>query len=230
MNSFIKKMTYSSILMMTISNVYAQSTNESGYYASVKVATAEQKADNMETSLRPGLGRFIADDDKETLTYVSLAWGYDFGNGWRTEGEYTIKNDAEYTSGSTNFPNSLNHHKIESQRLMLNAYRDFEIVKNLAIYGNIGLGVARVESSGWQGNKTRQYLSNTDNQLVYSLGAGATYKAIDHLNVDLGYRYVDLGKADSGLNSFGNARSLQDEQMKAHVYSSEFYLGLRYLF
>lgn len=113
---------------------------------------------------------------------------------------------------------------------MLNAYRDFEVIQNVAVYGNLGLGVARTESSGWQGNSSRQYLANTETQLVYSIGAGASYKAIDNLNLDLGYRYVDLGKADSGLNNFTNARNLQDEQMKAHLYSSEFYLGARYSF
>lgn len=219
-----------SVLLVTGSLSYAQDAALSDYYLSAKVAAVQLKADNMETSLRPGIGKFISGDDQKDLTNVSLGFGYDFGNGWRTEGEYTFKNDAEFTSGSTNFPTSLNHHKVETQRLMLNAYRDFEIMQNVAVYGNLGLGVARTESSGWQGNASRQYLSNTETQLVYSVGAGASYKAIDNLNLDLGYRYVDLGKADSGLNNFTNARNLQDEQMKVHLYSSEFYLGARYSF
>jgi opacity protein-like surface antigen len=230
MDKLLTRLTIASVLAATASLSYAQDVTFSGYYISAKVAAAQLKADNMETSLRPGIGQFVAGDDQKDLTNASLGLGYDFGNGWRTEGEYTFKNDAEFTSGSSNFPTSFNHHKIETQRLMLNAYRDFEIMQNIAVYGNIGLGVARTEASGWQGNRTRQYLSNTDTQLVYSLGAGATYQAIKNLNLDLGYRYVDLGKADSGLNHFANARSLQDEQMKAHLYSSEFYLGARYSF
>lgn len=230
MDKLFNRVTFASILLATASVSYAKEANDTNYYISAKVVAAEFKADNMETSLRPGIGQFVAGDDQKDLTSVSLGLGYDFGNGWRTEGEYTFKNDAEFTSGSTSFPTSLNHHKVHSQRLMLNAYRDFEVMQNVAVYGNIALGIARTESSGWQGNESRQYLSNTETQLVYSLGAGATYKAIKNLNLDLGYRYIDLGKADSGLNNFANARSLQDEQMKAHLYSSEFYLGARYSF
>ncbi|MEG0171556.1 MAG: outer membrane beta-barrel protein [Acinetobacter sp.] len=230
MDKVFTRFAFSSFLLATVSVSYAQETNHTGYYVSAKVAAAKLKADNMETSLRPGIGQFVAGDEKKNLTNASLGFGYDFGNGWRTEGEYTFKNDAEFTSGSSNFPTSFNHHKVDTQRLMLNAYRDFEVLNNVAIYGNLGLGVAHIESSGWQGNISRQYLANTDTQLVYSVGAGASYKAIPNLNLDLGYRYVDLGKAESGLNNFANARGLQDEQMKAHLYSSEFYLGARYSF
>ncbi|ENW78724.1 hypothetical protein F909_03686 [Acinetobacter sp. ANC 3929] len=230
MDKLLSRFAVSSVLLTAVSLSYAQDTNNAGYYLSAKVAAAQLKADNMETSLRPGIGQFVTGQDKKDQTNASLGFGYDFGNGWRTEGEYTFKNNAEFTSGSTNFPTSLNHHKVDTQRLMLNAYRDFEVINNVAVYGNVGLGIARTKSSGWQGNASRQYLSNTETQLVYSLGAGATYKAIKNLNLDMGYRYVDLGKADSGLNNFANARGLQDEQMKAHLYSSEFYLGARYSF
>jgi len=230
MNNTFTLFTFSALLLGAVSPSYAQDIKNEGYYASAKLATANLKADNMETSLRPGIGQFVSGKDDEDVTNVSLSFGFDFGNGWRTEAEYTIKNDAEFTSGSTNFPTSLNHHKVDTQRLMFNAYRDFEIIPNVAVYGNLGLGVAQNESSGWQGNTSRQYLSNKETQLTYSLGAGATYQAIQNLNLDLGYRYVDLGKVDSGLNNFTNARNLQDEQMKSHLYSSEFYLGVRYKF
>ncbi|MNL87077.1 hypothetical protein D3C87_2160640 [compost metagenome] len=53
---------------------------------------------------------------------------------------------------------------------------------------------------------------------------------MERLNLDLGYRYVDMGKIESGYNNFTNARGLKDEQMKARLVSSEFALGVRYLF
>lgn len=230
MNKIFSLFAFSSILLMVAPTSYAQDKNDSGYYISTKIAGSKLKAENMETSLRPGIGQFIAGKNDDNLTSISTGLGYSFGNGWRTEAEYTFKKDAEFTSGSTNFVNSFNHHIIETQRLMFNAYRDFQVLNNIAIYGNIGLGVARNESSGWQGNVSRQYLSNSENQLIYSLGTGASYKPIKNLNIDLGYRYVDLGRTDSGLNNFRNVRNLQDEQMRANLYSSEFYLGARYAF
>ncbi|WP_272660701.1 outer membrane protein [Providencia sp. PROV150] len=206
------------------------SMNNEGYYAAARLSKVWQKADNMDTSSRPGIGQFVSGDDKDDFYNGSLAAGYQFGNGWRTEAEYTFNKKAEYTSGSTTFPTSLNHHKTESQRLMLNAYRDYEIYQGVSIYGTAGVGIAKVKSSGWQGNVSRQYASNTDTNLVYSLGAGVSYEPINKLNFDLGYRYVDLGKIESGMNRFANARGLQDEQMKAHLKSQEVIFGVRYLF
>ena len=71
----------------------------------------------------------------------------------------------EYTSGSTAFLTSFNHHKTESQRLMLNVYPDDEIYQGISVYGTVGIGIAKVKSSEWQGNTARQYASNTDTNL-----------------------------------------------------------------
>ncbi|WP_236611182.1 outer membrane protein [Providencia burhodogranariea] len=213
----------------TIGTAVASTSNE-GYYGAARVAKVWQKASNMDTSSRPGIGQFVSGDDKDNFYNGSIAAGYQYGNGWRTEAEYTFNKKAEYTSGSSIFATSFNHHKTESQRLMLNAYRDYEIYQGISLYGTVGIGIAKVKSSGWQGNVSRQYASNTDTNLAYSIGAGVSYEPIEKLNVDLGYRYVDLGKIESGMNRFTNARGLQDEQMKAHLKSQEIVLGIRYLF
>ncbi|MCS3431793.1 outer membrane protein [Klebsiella sp. BIGb0407] len=228
----MKKLTLSlmALALAGLSTSAMASVSDEGYYGAARLSKVWQKADSMDTSSRPGIGQFAAGDDKDNFYNGSVAAGYQYGNGWRTEAEYTFKKKSEYTSGSTTFPASLNHHKTDSQRLMLNAYRDYEIYQGISLYGTVGLGIAKVQSSGWQGNTTRQYSSNTDTNLAYSVGAGVSYEPIDKLNFDLGYRYIDLGKVESGMNTFDNARHLQDEQMKAHLKSQELVLGVRYLF
>ncbi|WP_145522514.1 outer membrane protein [Yersinia rohdei] len=210
-------------------NAFADNTL-SGYYGSLKLLHARQSAENMNTSSRPGVGEFISGEEKHNFYNASLAAGYQFGNGWRTEGEYVFKKKSEYTSGSSIFATSYNHHKVDVQRLMLNVYRDYALGYDISIYGTLGLGLAKVESSGWQGNTSRQYTENTQTNLAYSVGAGVSYAVMNNLSIDLGYRYVDMGNVESGYNNFTNARRLQDEQMKAHLISSEFTLGARYLF
>ncbi|CQI89472.1 Adhesin/invasin protein PagN [Yersinia rohdei] len=210
-------------------NAFADNTL-SGYYGSLKLLHARQSAENMNTSSRPGVGEFVSGEEKHNFYNGSLAAGYQFGNGWRTEGEYVFKKKSEYTSGSSIFATSYNHHKVDVQRLMLNVYRDYALGYDISIYGTLGLGLAKVESSGWQGNTSRQYTENTQTNLAYSVGAGVSYAMMNNLSIDLGYRYVDMGNVESGYNNFTNARRLQDEQMKAHLISSEFTLGARYLF
>lgn len=201
-----------------------------GYYGAVKLLHARQSAENMDTSSRPGVGDFVSGDEKHNFFNGAIAAGYQFGNGWRSEGEYVFRKKSEYTSGSTTFASSYNHHKVDAERLMLNVYRDYALGYDFSLYGTLGLGIAKVKSEGWQGNTSRQYAASTQNNLAYALGAGIGYAAMERLSFDLGYRYVDMGKIESGYNNFTNARGLKDEQMKARLVSSEFTLGARYLF
>ncbi|SFC75620.1 outer membrane protein [Pragia fontium] len=225
----IKPLMLVASLAIVSGNVFADNNLE-GYYAAIKLLHAEQSAKDMDTSSRPGVGNFVSGDEKHNFYSGALSAGYQYGNGWRSEGEYVFKKKSEYTSGSTTFASSYNHHKVEAQRLMLNVFRDYELGYNVSVYGTLGLGVAKVKSEGWQGNTSRQYASSTQNNLAYSAGAGISYTALERISVDLGYRYVDMGKIESGYNNFTNARGLKDEQMKARLVSSEVTLGMRYLF
>ncbi|QQX56974.1 outer membrane protein [Pseudomonas chlororaphis] len=208
----------------------AAPAEEEGYYGVARVISAERKARNMDSSARPGIGSFVSGDDNQKDMTGSIGVGYRFGNGWRVEGELSLPQKDKFTSGSTTFPTSLNEHHIESRRVMLNAYRDFRVTEKLSVYGSAGLGLAQLESKGWQGNESRQYGSATQTNLAWSLGAGVAYDVTDRLALDLGYRYIDMGDTESGWNNFPNARGLQDEKMKANLVSSEVVLGMRWAF
>lgn len=208
----------------------AGTATSSNYYGAVRMHSGNYKAHDMDSSARPGLGQFVPGDDSQTATGGSLALGYQLPSHWRVEAEYTLPKNNEFTSGSTNFPTSFNHHKIRSQRLMANVYKDFALNSQFSLYGTAGLGLARLESKGWQGNINRQYFSDTQNKLAYSLGFGVSYTPVQKVSIDVGYRYVAMGKTKSGANNFTNVRGLQDEQMRAKLSSSEVTLGMRYSF
>ncbi|MDI9277720.1 outer membrane beta-barrel protein [Pantoea sp. EABMAA-21] len=216
-------------MLFAAGSAVAAETSE-GYYASAKYLQSEQRAKEMDTSARPGVGQFVAGNEKAHNGAAALAAGYQWGNGWRTEGEYTFGQKSEFTSGSSTFTSSYNHLQTDVQRLMLNVYRDYQIGYNVALYGTAGVGVSKIKAGGWQGNSSRQYASTTQNNLTYSVGAGISYTPIEQVSLDLGYRYVDMGKIESGYNTFGNARGFKDEQMKAHLVENQFVLGARYLF
>lgn len=215
-------------LLMTAGGVMADDFSE-GYYVSAKYLQIEQRAKEMDTSSRPGVGQFVSGKEKDYQAKAALAAGYQFGNGWRTEGEYTFKQKTEYTSGSTAFASN-NNLKADTERLMVNVYRDYALGYNFSLYGTAGLGVSKINASGWQGNTSRQYAASSQTNLSYAIGAGVSYTPVESISVDLGYRYIDMGKIESGYNNFNNARGLKDEQMKAHLVSNEFALGIRYLF
>lgn len=201
-----------------------------GHYATVRLVDADHHAGNMDASARPGIGRFVAGDDRQRFVTAAIGVGYAYGNGWRTEGEFVPHRHDTYTSGSTAFATSYNHHDLRSQRLMLNVYRDFALNEAWSLYAGAGAGLAQLKSGGWQGNANRRYDSMTRTGLAWSMGAGISVLAGANLNVDLGYRYVDMGRTESGWNAFSNARGLQDEKLRLDLASSEITLGARYAF
>ena len=217
-------------LAFTAGHALADAHLPAGYYGSAKYLQSTQRASELNTSSRPGVGQFVSGNEKEHLDGAALAAGYQFGNGWRTEAEYRFRQKTEYTSGSTLFPPSFNHLQTETESLMLNVYRDYALGYGFSLYGTAGLGISKIRAGGWQGVTTREYASATQNNLTYTLGAGISYTVLEPLTLDLGYRYVDLGKIESGYNNFTNVRGLKDEQMKARLVSNEFTLGARYLF
>lgn len=200
------------------------------YYGAIRLNSAKYKAHDMDSSARPGLGQFVPGNETNNATGGSIALGYQLPSNWRVEAEYTLPRNNEFTSGSTNFPTSFNHHQIRSQRLMLNAYKDFPLNAQFSLYGTAGLGWVRLQSGGWQGNPNRQYLDGSQNNLAYSLGFGVTYSPAQKVSIDLGWRYTDMGKAKSGANNFTNVRGLRDEQMRAKLTASEISVGVRYSF
>ncbi|MDF0605511.1 porin family protein [Neisseriaceae bacterium TC5R-5] len=208
----------------------AAQSPDAGLYGAVRVIQTFQHANDMDESLRPA-GAVLPQDKRQNFINGSLALGYQLAAGWRAELEYTLPREQEYTSDvAGQFRGNLNHHKVDAQRLMVNGYYDLPVNDKVAVYASAGLGWASVKSSGWQGNPSRGYESHTDNNLAYSIGAGVSYSPVKKVSLDLGYRYVDMGKIESGYNNFNNARGLRDEKMKARLANHEVYFGARYHF
>lgn len=225
----LKKSFFYLPLLLVSASVSASDITE-GYYGSVKYLQTQQRANQMDTSARPGVGQFISGNERSHNATSSLALGYQWGNGWRTEAEYTFNQASEFTSGSSAFATSYNHLQTKVQRLMLNAYRDVDLGYDFSLYGTAGIGLSKIRAGGWQGNENRLYADNTQINPTWSIGAGISYAPIERLKLDVGYRYVDMGKVESGYNNFVNARLLKDEQMKAHLAENQFAFGVRYLF
>lgn len=208
----------------------AQTVYNNDYYFSARLLYTQQKATEMDLSHRPSIGSFFSVDNKENFFNGSIVAGYRFNNYWRAEGEFVFPHDLTYRSGSSNFPTSFNVYQVKTERYMVNLYRDFYLTNALSVNANLGVGVSRVKTGGFQGNEARVFSQNTDTNITYSIGAGASYDLTQNWSLDLGYRFVDSGKIESGFNLFSNVRGLQDEQLKARLTANEFFVGARYNF
>ncbi len=124
------------------------------------------------------------------------------------------------------------HSQIKSTTLMFNGYKDLGNYGGLTPYIGAGVGVAynQMGETYFTGNYALPARIEGDSRLslAWALMAGVGYQISDRAILDFGYRYIDMGKAQSGRidsANFANPRILVD-----HIAAHEFKVGLRYHF
>jgi opacity protein-like surface antigen len=112
---------------------------------------------------------------------------------------------------------------------MANVYRDLFTFGKFTPYVGAGIGIARHEMDEvyFTGNPflTNRIEGKSNTQLAWSLMAGTAYRISDRMDLDVGYRYIDMGSVASGHRDnagFWNPR-VQVHDIDAH----EFKVGLR---
>jgi opacity protein-like surface antigen len=124
------------------------------------------------------------------------------------------------------------HTSIQTYTLMLNVYKDLGNYNRFVPYigAGIGLAVHDVEDVYFSGNPalTNRIEGDRDVSFAWSLMAGVGYQISDRAILDIGYRYIDMGSAQSGrvdTAGFTNP-AVKIDDIAAH----EVKLGLRYHF
>jgi len=168
---------------------------------------------------------------------AELMFGY-HGNR-KIEGEpgtysITYVNDGLGAPPPTNVPSVVDplHTSIRSYTMMFNVYRDLGQFGRFTPYIGAGAGVAyhMVDDVYFTGNYNLPARIHGDNDIsfAWSVMAGVGMQVSDRAIVDVGYRYLDMGKAGSERSDtagFVNPRVRIDD-LTAH----EIKIGLRYHF
>jgi opacity protein-like surface antigen len=119
---------------------------------------------------------------------------------------------------------------IQTSTIMFNAYDDLGHWGSFVPYVGAGVGVVRNEMDGvtFSSSPNTQF-GDTNWSLAWSLMAGAGFQLTERVILDLGYRFIDMGRAQSGTadtSGFANNPPLRVDDLTAH----EFKVGLRYHF
>ncbi|WP_395610067.1 outer membrane protein [Pseudomonas sp. B22129] len=221
----MQKLAYTLFLSaFTISSAQAE-----GWYGSAKLNSARQNLSSALLTSPRVTQQVEAPDSSKTFT-GSFALGYAFTDGWRLEGEYTTRSSSTFDSRWAPFNANVNRLEVDSQRLMLNGYKNIPINDWLSFYGMAGLGVAKIDAEGYQGNPARQFAGNTQYNFAYSVGLGLDAKVSEKLTLGTGWRYVDMGKVETGYNTFANRINARDEQLKGKLKEQNVFLEARLAF
>lgn len=173
--------------------------------------------------------------------------GYRFNEFLRVDATADYRSEARFVdrSSRTNFAEGFNEEtgKFGSVLALANAYVDLGTWHGLTPYVGAGVGVASqgfrnflsettcttvtcgdpsvVHAVGLQGNKVFRPDLN-DTSLAWALMAGVSTDLGRGFSLDVGYRYVNAGKARSGVDAYGFDTRLKD------VESHEVRVGLRW--
>jgi opacity protein-like surface antigen len=164
------------------------------------------------------------------------------GSGWRgIRGEFMIgyhgKRNIDGTPGPWNpstTPPSADplHTSVETTTLMFNGYYDIARFDRITPYVGAGVGLAynKAGSVSFTGNPALVNVIEGDGRwsLAWSLMAGIGWHLSERTTLDIGYRYLDMGKAETGtVDNLGFTNpSVRINELTAH----EFKLGLRFAF
>jgi len=172
-----------------------------GIYLSGKAGMAKHTlGDSADT-----LGQQLKIDDNVWM--LAGAIGYRYGY-FRVEGEYTWR--QQFNKDQTLF-GLTNSSEFQTYSYMANFYYDFSPYTMFTPYVMGGLGMTHIEYS-FSGT-TVTPVTYTANNFTWALGAGLSARMTNRWNIDLGYRFLNMG-------------NLHEASIKAH----EVYLGTRYVF
>lgn len=148
---------------------------------------------------------YFVNDRKDTVPFISVAAGLENGGFFRIEAENMYLSKAKFGYDSVAM-------KVtgKSHAFMLNAYLNFSTKTPFTPFVGFGVGSA----SNYIKADTKGKWS-TD--FAFNIGGGVSIKASEYLNIEVAYRYIDLGEADNGTTS-------------VDYRANQFYGGLRYMF
>ena len=142
---------------------------------------------------------------------IGYRWGY-----FRVEAEYVYREDTEdsqtkITQGIANVFVTRRTAEFSSESYMANVYWDISPYTMFTPYVSAGLGLTRLEYTFT--NTGLPNVSYEEDNFTWSVGGGISAQVTTRFNVDIGYRYYDMGEIADG-----------------DIHNHEVYGGLRYVF
>lgn len=204
----------------------AIAAGDTGVYVTPKVGAALQTQSDM-SARAFGVSQSLGDSDYDWTWALGVAGGYNFYNMYtlpiRAEIEYLYTGEASSVGNAGSIRGSVVSYsqKASTSTLFANAYFDLYTGTIFTPYAGAGFGVSWVMSKGSINAIGTE--SNTETNLAWNVGLGTAISLNHNLDLDLGYRYVDFGTAQTGLNIAG-------QYLQSEMTMHQFMVGLRYSF
>jgi len=213
-----------------------------GWYLRGDIGMSNQKVKSLDNSV--GLAPNSSNYGFDSAPTFGLGFGYYFNDWLRFDvtGEYrgraNFKGSEIYNTGGGPFTDEYTGSKSE-WLFLFNGYVDLGTWNNLTPFVGAGVGMSRINlyniqdvCHGCGGNPANNGVSfaadSSKWNFAWAVHAGLAYKVSKNFTVELGYRYVDLGKVTTGdFVSYDGSQTLAGSTFK-NITSHDVKLGLRF--
>lgn len=240
-------MTMKSVLIAGVAAIAistgAQAQDYEGLYGTIGAGLTSVAPDRDLESFAVGITPFDSEVDYDNGIGVYSALGYDWGNSWRTELEFSYRNnDARHIApdnlGFSGFPENTLDGDLKSYSLLANILYDLDYVTESAglpfpvtpfIGGGVGATNLSLELNGNNpaalGGLTPIVIDSDQLTLAYQGIAGVAIGLADNLSLDLSYRYFGALK-----RGFDGQFAGQNQNIRTTPDSHNLFAGLRFNF
>ena len=229
----------------------------SGWYLRGDVGVSINSVRSPSSDFLPGTTPPAFAYDSKSLgssTLFGIGVGYQFNNWFRADVTAEHRGSANYNAVASYFSAAvapatnacsspapggrcpdLYTGQVSSTAFLANGYFDLGTWSNLTPYVGLGVGLANVRTSAWVdksiGNTGGGYAGDTARtSFAWAAMAGLSYAVTQNAKLELGYRYMDLGRVTAGaiICQPPGVLGCPQEIQKFRLASHDLRLGMRW--
>lgn len=204
-----------------------------GLYGAIGAGLSYMQPDNDIESAGGGSYQWDGSADYDQGIGIYTAIGYDYGNNWRGELEFSYRsNDIRHISvdaGPPNFfgwPESNISGDLTAYTFMANLIRDFDFGSDVVTpYLGVGVGFSQVSANlVGSGPSGALLIDDSSREFTWQGIAGLAFALAENLALDISYRYVGM-REPSFAGTLGSAQTVN-----AEFENHSLFAGLRWNF
>jgi len=220
------------VFAVFLTTLFASKTSDAGddgsYYFKVEIG----KGFPNDPAQVSGAGVAALNESNDDFRKYGIGFGIDPEGPARVD--FSFGYSPEMKATSNGLFNTTARGSIKNHLVMINAYYDFEEAdESFVPYISGGIGLSRMEADNSKitnaaGTINLSEGGETKDNLGWALGLGAAIKAGGDVTIDIGYRFLGMGKAElNGVFSGTPAQASNSGGRVDHLFAHELYLGLR---
>ena len=179
-----------------------------------------------------GTGVSATNESNDDFYKYGIGFGIDPEGPARVDFSFSYSPEMKATSNSS--VNTAFRGSMDNYLFMINAYYDFEEAhESFVPYISGGIGLSRMETDNSKITNAASTINlseggETKDNLGWALGLGTAVQMEGDVSLDIGYRYVEMGKTKGdGVFSGSPAIATNSGTNFDNLFAHELYLGLR---